>query len=192
MNSERFIELTRAYGAAPQRWPTAERDAALALLDRLDATGTAAREALAEARAIDDALSSYQVSAPDQQLIDQVLASFHHAPASHQAAPHQAAPHQAAPRQAAEGKQRPRHRWQWARGAWSGGERRWSRPRLWFSGIGLLGAGAAGIATGVMVMSLLYSAPSASSISSSLSSPLSEPPYAGSVFSNSASDWSDE
>ena len=153
MNPERFIELTQAYGAAPERWPLAERDDARALLERDDAAGVSARTALAEAREIDDALSAYQVSAPDQHLIDQVLASFHD--------------------RAEPVRRRPRRTWQWP------------RPRLWYSGIGLLGAGAAGIASGVMVVSLLYSA-------SSVSPTIADQSYAPSVFSNAASDWSDE
>ena len=53
MTVERLTELIAAYGADPARWPEAERDAALALIEE----SAIARGALAEARALDALLA---------------------------------------------------------------------------------------------------------------------------------------
>lgn len=54
LSRERFAVLLEAYGAAPQRWPEAERAAALRLLD----TDTLARQHWQQAQALDALLDT--------------------------------------------------------------------------------------------------------------------------------------
>lgn len=68
-------------------------------------------------------------------------------------------------------------------------ERRlWRQPRIWFSGVGFLGAGAAGVAAGALLVSLLAPVPS----------PADNPhgwfeqSYSGTAFGGAPSDWSDQ
>jgi len=72
MNAERFESLAAAYGGDPNRWPEADRDAALAFLaaDR----GTAER-LLFEARQLDAALDASPAPAVSHALRDAILAS---------------------------------------------------------------------------------------------------------------------
>ncbi|WP_157056008.1 hypothetical protein [Candidatus Burkholderia verschuerenii] len=65
MTPDRFRRLTEAYGASPERWPIAERDAAQALLDARDPQALAA---LADARALDGLLDAHAVAAPGDAL----------------------------------------------------------------------------------------------------------------------------
>lgn len=55
MTPSRFAEILEAYGAAPQRWPEAERDAALALVER----SAEIRAQLSRAAALDTALDRW-------------------------------------------------------------------------------------------------------------------------------------
>jgi anti-sigma factor RsiW len=69
---ERFRELTEIYGAEPQRWPAAEREAALAYMRDQAADADAV---LADAATLDGMLSSYTVVHPDAVLRERVIAS---------------------------------------------------------------------------------------------------------------------
>src|SRR5262245_47824403 len=64
MTLARFEELLDAYGGRPERWPDAERDAALALLERSD-VARARRDA---AGALDALLDRMPVVAPSAAL----------------------------------------------------------------------------------------------------------------------------
>ena len=77
MTHERLLELIAAYGAEPMGWPDSERDAARALLD---ADPQAFEQALAEARAIDAALTRSAIPEPSAALADWVLAAAPSAP----------------------------------------------------------------------------------------------------------------
>lgn len=68
-------------------------------------------------------------------------------------------------------------------------ERRfWRQPRIWFSGVGFVGAGAAGVAAGALLVSLLAPAPSLSDNPHGWS----EQSYSGTAFGGAPSDWSDQ
>jgi hypothetical protein len=71
MEQTRFGELLEAYGGDPRRWPEAERDAALALLD---ASPMARAQQQAAAR-VDADLDAYTVDAPSALLRAAVIAS---------------------------------------------------------------------------------------------------------------------
>lgn len=72
MTPERFRELVEIYGADSQRWPAAEREAALTYLrDHADV----AEAALAEASELDGRLSRYAVAPPDAGLRERIVAS---------------------------------------------------------------------------------------------------------------------
>jgi len=71
MDAERFEQLAAAYGGAPERWPEAERDAALAFMA---ADRTAAERILFEARLIDAALDASPQPQVSQALRDRILA----------------------------------------------------------------------------------------------------------------------
>jgi hypothetical protein len=64
----------------------------------------------------------------------------------------------------------------------------WRQPRIWFSGAGFVGAGAAGVAAGALLVSLLAPAPA----------PPDNPhgwfeqSYSGTAFGGASSDWSDQ
>lgn len=73
MNVTRLTEILAAYGAAPARWPEGERAAAQALFARSLAMGTPAEramlaEALAEAEALDGALTGLVAPVPDDAM----------------------------------------------------------------------------------------------------------------------------
>jgi len=75
-----------------------------------------------------------------------------------------------------------------APGTGKSGMQRWKQPRWWLSGAGFVGAGVAGIAAGVLAISL----------TGPLSSPVASPPSvfdqgdAGTVFNSATPDWSDQ
>lgn len=73
MNVTRLTEILAAYGAAPARWPEGERAAAQALLARTLAMGAPDEramltEALAEAEALDGALTGFVAPVPDDAM----------------------------------------------------------------------------------------------------------------------------
>jgi hypothetical protein len=73
MTSDRLTEIIAAYGAAPARWPEAERAAAQALLARSLATGAPAERArlqaaLDEAAALDGVLAGFAPPLPEAAL----------------------------------------------------------------------------------------------------------------------------
>lgn len=70
MTLERLATLLDAYGAHPERWPTAERDAALALLDR----SPEARRLRDQAGALDALLDRAPGATPSPDLGRRVLA----------------------------------------------------------------------------------------------------------------------
>jgi hypothetical protein len=145
MTPERFRHITEAYGAAPERWPADERDAALALLAGGDAQ---AHAALALARTLDGMLDAHAIATPAPALVQRIVAS--------------------APK-------RP-------------DRVRWRSPRLWFSGMGFVGAGAAGVAAGALLVSLLAPAPAPpESAHGGFEQSLS-----GTGFGGASSDWSDQ
>lgn len=67
----RFRQIVEAYGAAPQRWPEAERAWALALL----AGSAEARAFRDEAAALDALLDRVEATEPSPELIADVLAA---------------------------------------------------------------------------------------------------------------------
>ena len=72
MTLERFKAILEAYGGEERRWPTAERESALAFAD-----GSAeAKRLLAEARALDRLLDEAETSSADRALEDRIMASF--------------------------------------------------------------------------------------------------------------------
>jgi hypothetical protein len=71
MNAERFDHLLAAYGARPERWPAAERAAALAYAT--ETPDAAAR--LAEAGRLDEALDAWTVPPATAALQARVIAS---------------------------------------------------------------------------------------------------------------------
>jgi hypothetical protein len=111
MTPDRFRRMTESYGASPERWPAAERDAARALIEQRDPEALAA---LAEAQTLDRLLDAHAVAAPSTDLWRRIIGSAPKRPF-------------------------------------------WRRPRVWFSGVGFVGAGAAGIAAGALVVSMLAS-----------------------------------
>jgi hypothetical protein len=142
MTPERFRRLTEAYGASPERWPDAERDAARALLASGDPGVLAA---FADAQALDSLLDGQTVAAPGDALVRRIIAS----------APVRSLPF-------------------------------WRRPRVWFSGVGFVGAGVAGVAAGALIVSLLTPA------QITHGNGWFEQSYSGSAFSAAPDDWSDQ
>jgi hypothetical protein len=142
MTPERFRRLTEAYGASPERWPAAERDAARALLSARDPDALAA---FADAQALDTLLDTHAVAAPDEALARRIIAS----------APVRTIPF-------------------------------WRRPRVWFSGVGFVGAGAAGVAAGALIVSMLAPAQMPHGAG------WSDQSYSGSAFGAASDDWSDQ
>ncbi|SAK78502.1 hypothetical protein AWB79_04906 [Caballeronia hypogeia] len=65
----------------------------------------------------------------------------------------------------------------------------WRRPRIWFSGAGFIGAGAAGVAAGALLVSLLAPAPAPGE---NPHAGWSEQSYSGTAFGGALSDWSDQ
>lgn len=72
MTPERFRELSEIYGAQPQRWPAAEREAARVYMRDHPAE---AQAALTDAAALDDMLSDYIVAPPAPALRARIVAS---------------------------------------------------------------------------------------------------------------------
>lgn len=72
MTAERFLALVAAWGAAPRRWPSAERAAADAFVA---ARPEVARQALSDADAVDALLQASPTPAVPAALRDRVLAS---------------------------------------------------------------------------------------------------------------------
>jgi hypothetical protein len=151
MTPDRFRQLTEAYGAAPERWPQAERAEAEALLAQGD---PAALAALAEAHSLDLMLAADALAAPDADLARRIVAS---APS---------------PKLQRQKKPAPRAK----------------RTRWWLSGAGFVGSGMAGIAAGVLAISLT------GPLSVSATSPSSVFDETGTVtvFNSATPDWSDQ
>ncbi|MBC8637695.1 hypothetical protein IAG25_12815 [Caballeronia sp. EK] len=63
----------------------------------------------------------------------------------------------------------------------------WRRPRIWFSGVGFVGAGAAGVVAGALLVSLLAPAPGEPAHGGWF-----EQSYSGTAFGGAPSDWSDQ
>ena len=72
MARARFQALIETYGAAPERWPEAAREAANALLDR----SPEAREALADAAVLDRVLAVAEPPAPSDDLVGELRRRF--------------------------------------------------------------------------------------------------------------------
>jgi hypothetical protein len=70
MTPQRVAELIAAYGAAPEKWPAAERATALAVLD----SAPALRAELAQMAALDAALNQWPCPAPQ---LDAVALAAH-------------------------------------------------------------------------------------------------------------------
>lgn len=70
LNNERFRALIEAYGAAPARWPEAEREAALAFLEH----SGEARELSDRAGELDAVLDGVPATVPSAALIGRLLA----------------------------------------------------------------------------------------------------------------------
>lgn len=111
MTPERFAQLTDAYGGNLQRWPSAERSGAQALLDTGDRGALAA---LQRASWLDGQLDGYRLPAADPVLARRIAASA----------------------------SRPAR------------ESFWGRYGGWLSRAGFVGAGLAGLAAGMLVVSL--------------------------------------
>jgi hypothetical protein len=69
MDQDRFDQLVEAYGAAPWRWPEAEREAAT----RFAQGAPAAAARLAGARALDDALDDWALAAAPAALRERIV-----------------------------------------------------------------------------------------------------------------------
>lgn len=69
MDQDRFDRLVEAYGAAPWRWPDAEREAAL----RFAHGSPAASERLTRARALDDALDVWALATAPAAVRERIL-----------------------------------------------------------------------------------------------------------------------
>ncbi|SAL15657.1 hypothetical protein AWB74_00468 [Caballeronia arvi] len=65
----------------------------------------------------------------------------------------------------------------------------WRRPRIWFSGVGFVGAGAAGVAVGALLVSLLAPAPASMD---NAHFGVFEQSWSGTAFGGASSDWSDQ
>lgn len=72
MTPDRLSRILAAYGAAPDRWPAAERDAALRLLEN----EPEAMRRMRQEQRLDAQLSRYVVTAPHAALVGNVLAGF--------------------------------------------------------------------------------------------------------------------
>lgn len=147
MTPARFRQITEAYGALPERWPDAERAAAMSLLASRDREALAALDRAFE---LDDCLDAFAVAGPDTHLIHRVIDS---------------APEAKAPRRK---------------------RSFWKQPRVWVSG-GLIGAGAAGVIMGGLIVSVIsFTAPPG------VAPGAQDQTDAGTVFSVDGSDWSDQ
>jgi uncharacterized oligopeptide transporter (OPT) family protein len=65
----------------------------------------------------------------------------------------------------------------------------WRRPRIWFSGVGFVGAGAAGVAAGALLVSLLAPAPASME---NAHGGWFEQSWSATAFGGGPSDWSDQ
>lgn len=65
----------------------------------------------------------------------------------------------------------------------------WRRPRVWFSGVGFVGAGAAGAAAGALLVSLL--GPAAAPLDNAHGGSFDQF-WSGTAFGGASSDWSDQ
>lgn len=72
MTPERLSRILAVYGANPDRWPAAERDAALRLLE----SDPAALRLMREEQRLDTLLSRHDVPAPHAALVGRALAGF--------------------------------------------------------------------------------------------------------------------
>ena len=194
MNHERFVHMLEAYGASSAHWPDDERLAAEALLVAPGEAGITARAALRTAAALDAALDADPSIAPDADFLRQIVASAglpqpqELVQRAAQAEP-DAVVDAVVDTQHRQPPQPPTARPPRPRSSWTG----WRVPRDWFAGgrligAGLLSAGAIGLATGLVTMSLLVPA----NMGGSAVNPHDEPIYGGTVFSSTASDWSEE
>ena len=74
MSPERLRELLDAYGAAPARWPEAEREAGRRLIEET----AAARTLWEDAAALDHLLDAMPAAPPSAALLDRVLGTIPH------------------------------------------------------------------------------------------------------------------
>jgi hypothetical protein len=65
----------------------------------------------------------------------------------------------------------------------------WRRPRVWFSGVGFVGAGAAGMAVGALIVSMLAASPAQTG---SHTHGWFDQSYSGTAFGAPPDDWSDQ
>jgi len=162
MTPQRFVALTDAYGAAIEHWPQAERAAALALIEQREPLALAA---LADARQLDRLLAAHVVAAPAPALVSRIVAEARLVP-----------------------------RWQrWSRWFIGSTHRVLRHDRRPPAGRGAslrgaallgMGVGVAGIATGVLVVSLLTQTVAAPG--------LTELTYSSTAFGSLTQDWSNE
>ncbi|WP_421917148.1 hypothetical protein [Mesorhizobium sp.] len=126
MTPERFAEIVEAYGSRPERWPRAEREGALAFMQRNP-------EAIGKPRA-------------EASLLDGLLDRSIVAPASHelrQAILRAAANRQAAPAlRAADTRRKAK-------------STLWQRMGFWGRGAGIVGIGLAGALAGVFTLAIV-------------------------------------
>ena len=126
MTPERFAEIVGAYGSRPDRWPQAERDAALAFMERNpDAIG----ELRAEASLLDGLLDSSVVAPASRELREAILRA---------ASMRQAAPALKAAPSRTIGRSKPTL---------------WQRAGFW--GAGIVGIGLAGALAGAMTLAVV-------------------------------------
>ena len=162
MTPQRFVALTDAYGAAIEHWPQAERAAALALIEQREPLALAA---LAEARQLDRLLAAHVVAAPAPALVSRIVAEA-----------------------------RPVAPWQrWRRWFIGSTQRDLRHDRrspagngASLRGVALLGVGVgvAGIAAGILMVSLLTQTVAAPG--------LTELTYSSTAFGSLTQDWSNE
>jgi len=187
MTPERFRALTEAYGAAIEHWPAAERAAALNLIER---QAPAALTALAEARQLDRLLATHRVAAPTPELTSRLIASalpmprqtglrrwmMNFRPASNRPGAALGDWTQDLPRDTRQSTD-PSSRFPAQR-------RAPFRTAGLLRGLGWASVGLAGVATGVVVVSLL---------TQTVTTPgLAELSYSSTAFGGSTQDWSNE
>lgn len=126
MTPERFAEIVGAYGSRPNRWPQAERDAALAFLQGHPEAISALR---AEASLLDGLLDSSVVAPPSRELQQAILRA---APIGQAAPALKTAPSRTI------GRARPTL---------------WQRAGFW--GAGIVGIGLAGALAGAMTLAIV-------------------------------------
>ena len=187
MTPERFRTLSEAYGAAIEHWPTADRAAALALIERQD---PATLTALAEARQLDQLLATHRVAAPTAELTSKLLASAQPIPQRAGLRRWISNLRSSSNRQGVSpenGVQDLPRGTRLSAGPSSGfpAQRRAPfRTSGLLRGLGWASVGLAGIATGVVVMSLLTQTATTQS--------LAELSYSSTAFGGATQDWSNE